>query len=200
MFAGGKTTAGGLAPDVHGKGKVVDMHQDGSLGFTETAAASGDGPSSAAQTWVVFLVDEQRYALEISEVERIVRAVEVKPLPQSPPHVLGIINMQSRILPVINLRHCLSRPERDIRLEDHFVVVHLSEISAVLPVDAALGSLEVFDTSALPDEKTRDRCLKKIIPHHEGVIYILDLEYIVLGDQSTATSDVTSLMRELEKV
>lgn len=41
---------------------------------------------------VVFTLDEQRYALHLAAVERIVRVVEVTPLPKSPEIVLGVVN------------------------------------------------------------------------------------------------------------
>ena len=93
---------------------------------------------------MLFLVDEQTYALQIGEVERIVRAVEVKPLPESPPHVRGIVNVQGRVLPVVDLRLRFGQPSRDIRLEDHFIIARTPTISVILPVDAALGSAEVL--------------------------------------------------------
>ena len=162
------------------------------------AVSDGAAAQSSFETWVVFLLDEQKYALQMEEVERIVRAVEVKPLPQSPPHVLGIVNMQGRILPVINLRLLFKRPLRDIRLEDHFIVARTSTISAILPVDAALGSLEVVDTTDLPNEKARDKYLRKIVPFHEEVVYTVDLERVVFADQAPEDSDLTSMMAGLE--
>lgn len=162
------------------------------------AASGGLDADGTIETWVVFLVDEQKYALQIDEVERIVRAVEVKPLPQSPPHVLGIINLQGRVIPVINLRKLLRRPERDLRLEDHFIVARSSTITAILPVDAALGSLEVVDTSELPDAKARDRYLRKIVPVNNEVVYTLDLDRIVLADRDPTESDLATLMAEVQ--
>jgi purine-binding chemotaxis protein CheW len=37
-------------------------------------------------------------------VERIVRVVEVTPLPKAPEIVLGVVNVQGQIIPVINIR------------------------------------------------------------------------------------------------
>ncbi|MBF8302857.1 MAG: cheW40H-4 [Candidatus Dadabacteria bacterium] len=53
---------------------------------------------------VVLTLDEQRYALHLSAVERIVRVVEVTPLPKAPEIVLGVVNVQGQIIPVINIR------------------------------------------------------------------------------------------------
>lgn len=53
---------------------------------------------------VVFAFDEQRYALHLSAVERIVRMVEITPLPKAPEIVLGVVNVQGRIVPIVNIR------------------------------------------------------------------------------------------------
>jgi purine-binding chemotaxis protein CheW len=162
------------------------------------AATEPGGTSGEMETWVVFLVDEQKYALKMEEVERIIRAVEVKPLPQSPPHILGIVNMHGRIVPVVDLRLLLRRPRRDLRLEDHFVVARTPTLAAILPVDAALGSLEVIDTSVETSEGGRDRYIRKIVPVRNEVIYTLDLERLVFADQSPTDSDFASVMSELQ--
>ncbi|MBN1631051.1 MAG: chemotaxis protein CheW [Thermoleophilia bacterium] len=161
--------------------------------------ANGGGPTGSTETWVLFSVDSQKYGLLIAEVERILRAVEVKPLPQSPPHVLGIINMQGAILPVIDLRYCLGRPERPIQPEDHFIVARTPTTIAVLPVDAALGSVEVPVGSDAAGEKARDRYLRKIVPWGHEVIYALDLERVVFGDESPEDSQLTSALQVMEK-
>jgi chemotaxis signal transduction protein len=59
---------------------------------------------------VVFTLDEQRYALHLDAVKRIVRAVEVTPLPKAPQIVLGVVNVQGKVIPVMNLRSRFSLP------------------------------------------------------------------------------------------
>ncbi len=53
---------------------------------------------------VVFTVDDQQYALNLVCVERVVRAVEVTHLPQAPETVLGVINFEGQVIPVVNTR------------------------------------------------------------------------------------------------
>src|SRR5881628_2852208 len=43
---------------------------------------------------VVFALDEQRYGLSLSSVERAARMVEITRLPKAPDIVLGVINVQ----------------------------------------------------------------------------------------------------------
>jgi purine-binding chemotaxis protein CheW len=176
------------------------MQSSGPWAYTEPVAATATGAVAGGpgETWVLFVVDEQIYALEIGEVERIVRAVEVKPLPEPPPHVLGIVNVQGRVLPVIDLRLRFGHPTRDIRLEDHFIVARTPGISVILPVDAALGSVEVSDGSAPRGQGAGGRCLRKVAPLDVGLVYALDLERVVFADQSPGDSDLASIIAGLQ--
>ncbi len=54
--------------------------------------------------YIVFTLDEQRYALHLSAVERVICVVEITPLPKAPEIVLGIINVGGQIIPVIDMR------------------------------------------------------------------------------------------------
>lgn len=52
---------------------------------------------------LVFILDEQQYALRLSAVERVLRAVAVTPMPKASGIVLGIVNVYGRALPAIDL-------------------------------------------------------------------------------------------------
>jgi purine-binding chemotaxis protein CheW len=49
---------------------------------------------------VNFNLDDQKYALFLSAVIRIIRVVEITSLPKAPEIVLGVINMHGLIIPV----------------------------------------------------------------------------------------------------
>ena len=53
---------------------------------------------NSADALVVFSLDEQKYALHLSRVEKIVGAVEITPLPKAPEIVLGVFNEVDPIL------------------------------------------------------------------------------------------------------
>jgi chemotaxis signal transduction protein len=161
-------------------------------------ATNGGATNDAAEICVFFLIDEQTYALQIGEVERIVRAVEVKPLPESPPHVCGVVNVQGKILPVVDLRVRFGQSSREIRPEDHFIIARTPNFSVVLPVDAALGSREVSGWVDPPDDDIRFRAVRKVVPLDLGVVYSLDLERVLFGAESPAESEFASVLEDLQ--
>ena len=118
---------------------------------------------------VVFTLDEQRYGLRLATVERVVRAVEVTPLPNAPEIVLGMINVQGRIIPVVNVRKRFRRPEREIGLSDQFIIARTLRRTVALVVDAV--------SDVVPCPEAQVVAAEKILPgleHFDGVLKIPD--------------------------
>lgn len=93
---------------------------------------------------LVFSLDDRRYALPLSVVERVVRAVEVTSVPDAPTTVKGLINVQGEVMPAIDMRGCLGLPEREVRLSDHLIVIRSDDRAAALMVDQVSGDLEAL--------------------------------------------------------
>jgi purine-binding chemotaxis protein CheW len=96
---------------------------------------------------VVFTLDEPRCALYLSAVERVVRAVEITPLPKAPEIVMGVVNVQGRIMPVIDVRSRFRLPAREMRLDDRFIIARTSSRPVALVVDSVAGVLKLEDSA-----------------------------------------------------
>ena len=109
-----------------------------------------------SDTFVTFLLDQQRYAVALAAVERAVRLVAITPLPGAPAVVAGVINAGGRVLPVIDLRVRLGLPTRPRRLSDQLLLVRLRQRAAALLVDAVTEPLALAadqldqETAGLP--------------------------------------------------
>ncbi len=93
--------------------------------------------------FVVFALDDHQYALALASVERVLRAVEISPLPGAPSNILGVINFQGRAVPVVNSRRVLGRPERDLDVEDVFVLVRNGGPTVALVADSVMPAREI---------------------------------------------------------
>ena len=70
-----------------------------------------------------FSVAGQEYALDIAEVQEIVQLPDrVSELPGTPGHVLGVISLRQRLLPLVSLRTLFGLPRLDYS-EQHRIVV-----------------------------------------------------------------------------
>jgi purine-binding chemotaxis protein CheW len=99
---------------------------------------------------VVFTLDEPRYALYLSAVERVVRGAEITPLPKAPEVVLGVINVQGEIILVMDIRKRLHLPARELDLGDQFILVRTARRRVALLVDSVVGCRQVRDREQVP--------------------------------------------------
>jgi purine-binding chemotaxis protein CheW len=90
---------------------------------------------SRTQHFVVFTLDQQYYALPLSHVERVVRAVEVTAVPNAPEVILGVVNVQGTIIPVVDLRRRFDLPRRAISLSDRLIIARTSRQTIGLVAD-----------------------------------------------------------------
>lgn len=119
--------------------------------------------------YVVFLLDGQRYALQLSTVERVIQVVDITPLPKGPEIVLGIINNQSQIIPVVDIRSRFRLPKKEISLSDQLIIANTSKRQVAILVDSTTGIIESPAEEIVSPER--------ILPHLnfiEGVIKLED--------------------------
>jgi purine-binding chemotaxis protein CheW len=75
---------------------------------------------------VSLAVDGQEYAFAIHEVDEIVRVPEqIAHVPHTQSHVLGLINLRNRLLPLVSLRRIFSLSELPLNENNRVVVVRL---------------------------------------------------------------------------
>ena len=140
---------------------------------------------------VVFRLDERRYALPLAVVERVVRAVDVTPLPKASPIVLGAINVHGRVLPVLNVRKRFLMPEREIGPADWFLLAHTARHTVVLVVDESEGVVErtqaevVLSTQIVPGLDHFPGVLRL----DDGLVLIHDLERFLSLDEARALDE-----------
>jgi purine-binding chemotaxis protein CheW len=91
---------------------------------------------------LAFTLDDWRYALELSTVERVYRAVAVTPLPGAPDIVQGIVNVRGVVLPVVDTRRRFRLPEKNLTPDDLLIITHSTGRLVALVVDDVTGVIE----------------------------------------------------------
>jgi purine-binding chemotaxis protein CheW len=127
---------------------------------------------------VAFALDGQRFAVSLSAVECVVRAVEITPLPKAPAIVLGVIDFHGQVLPVFNLRRRFRLPEREIDLNDHIIIARTSHRTVALVVDAVHGVTECAEDEIVTADAIVPglEYVAGVVKRPDGMIFIHDLE------------------------
>ena len=137
---------------------------------------------------IVFTLDNQRYALPLSASDRVVRMVAITLLPNAPEIILGVVNFQGRVMPVINMRRRFGLPEREFLPSDQIVIAHTSRRCVALVADAVLDVIACAGQSLIAAEDILPGVayVDGVVKLADGLIFIHDLDrFLSLDEEST---------------
>lgn len=137
---------------------------------------------------IIFTLDDQRYALPLPAVDRVVRMVAIIPLPKAPDVVLGVVNFQGWVIPIINMRRRFCLPEREIVLTDQLLVAHTARRPVALVADAVLDVIACSVESLIATENILPKVeyVEGVVKLTDGLIFIHDLDkFLSLEEESS---------------
>lgn len=119
---------------------------------------------------LLFRLDDRQCALNLEQVVRVVHAVDVSPLPGSPEVVVGAIDLHGEVAPVLNMRRRFGFAEREIGVEDQFIIARAKNRVVALAVDEVRGIVDGASYSIAQAEQIVGRSLD----HVDGVVQLED--------------------------
>ncbi|MBK1647582.1 chemotaxis protein CheW [Rhabdochromatium marinum] len=132
---------------------------------TRSDATEEEEEDSDELQLVSFDVAEQEYAIAIENVQEIVQVPEhIVKIPRSEQHVLGVMSLRNRLLPLVSLRRMFALPPHEMDEHSRIVVVSLGATSVGVVMDNVNEVLRVAkaEVEAMPGLLARDGDLTDI--------------------------------------
>lgn len=130
------------------------------------AADDGDADASGDELQLVsFKVAQQEYAIAIEDVQEIVQVPEtIIHVPHAAHHVVGVMTLRNRLLPVVDLRRMFGLPASPLDDKSRLIVLRLGGGAVALAVDGVSEVLRVARShvDAMPPLLAQDAALADI--------------------------------------
>ena len=135
--------------------------------------------------FVGFFLEGHGYAVPLSQVERVVHAVAVAPLPKAPDIVLGVINFSGRIIPVVDIRQRFRLPAKETELYDFLILARTSRREIAFTAETMAGVLDCPEEELIAAEKIVPglEYLQGVMRLRDGLIFIHDLDQLLSLDE-----------------
>ena len=129
-------------------------------------------------TLVTFRLGSERYALRSVDVEQVLPAARIGPLPHAPGVVAGTLVVAGEILPVFDVRAAIGVPKRPISVDDHFIVARTHARRVVLLTERAdeVVRVSAADIVAARAFSERGTFGASVVRMESGLCAILDLD------------------------
>lgn len=133
---------------------------------------------------LVFILDEQRFALPLGVVERVVRAVEITRFPEASPLFPGVIDVHGEVVPVIDLRARLGVSARPLVPGAKFVIAATARRRLALWVDqvAGVASWQAEDFVPAGTLPPASGHLSGVVRGGDGLVLVHDVDALLASD------------------
>lgn len=137
---------------------------------------------------VTFLIDSRRFGLPLHQVDSALRAVEPTPLPGAPPIIMGIFLLRGTVIPLFNTRRRMGFPEREVGINDEFLIARDGKKTMALLVDAVAGVVEYPPSALIPphDILPNLNLVAGVLQLQDGLLLINDLCAFLSLEESRA--------------
>jgi purine-binding chemotaxis protein CheW len=134
----------------------------------------------------LFSIGEDTYAIPVEVLIEIIISQKIFPVPTTPSHVLGVINLRGNIVPIVDIRPALSLPQRSvpgqiaiIKQESMMLGIIVDNVSAVISIPMSYIQPLPPETGLQQTAKNRTRFLRGIIHRDMAVAALLNIERVI---------------------
>jgi purine-binding chemotaxis protein CheW len=128
-----------------------------------TTVSTGNDPAPAAQAdaragkYLTFQLANEEFGIRVLKVREIMGLQEITAVPQTPPHIKGVINLRGKVVPVIDLRLKFGLPAAEYTPRTCIIVTQVQGESATVLMGIVVdGVSDVLSLTAPEIEDTPD--------------------------------------------
>jgi purine-binding chemotaxis protein CheW len=153
-------------------------------------------PAAEAESYQVltFVLGSETYGVDILRVQEIRGWSAVTKIPNSPPHVLGVLNLRGSIVPVVDLRKRFSLEQAEYTAVTVIIVLSVRGEAGRRDFGVVVdGVSDVVDVQASAVRPTPDLgCraatdhIRGLVPVNERMVVLLDLDRLIGAEMTEA--------------
>ena len=129
--------------------------------------------------WVTFHLAGETYAVNVMQVQEVLRVAEITPVPGAPDYVLGIINLRGNVVTVIDARKRMGLPPpmRDESSSIAIIEVHHQVVGILVDSVAEVVDLRPSEIDSAPNvgNEEASRYIQGVASRDGELLILLDL-------------------------
>ncbi len=141
----------------------------------------------AVLQWVTFRLEEETYAINVMQVQEVLRVTEIAPVPGAPVFVLGIINLRGNVVTVIDARKRIGLPSKDMDDDTRIVIIEAGDQVVGIVVDAVAEVMYVNESEieAAPSVGNDDssKYIQGVVSRDNHITILMDLNKLLTEEE-----------------
>ncbi|MDH5178636.1 MAG: chemotaxis protein CheW [Gammaproteobacteria bacterium] len=147
-----------------------------------------DAAKDPITQWVTFFLDNEKYGIQVMQVQEVLRVSDIAPVPGAPNYVLGIINLRGNVVTVIDSRKRFGLDEKDTDDSSRIVILEADNDQVVgILVDSVaevvlLRSSEIESAPNIGSEES-SRYIQGVCNKDNELLILVDVERLLTDEE-----------------
>jgi len=139
-----------------------------------------------------FSLAGQSYAIDIMKIRQIIRPIKIRPLPEAPQFVEGVINLRGAVIPIIDLRKRFGieiKPDKEPRV----IIVSIQRQVVGIVVDDVSEVIGISGVQIQPPPRLSgipSRFLSGACQYKDDILLILKLDEILTSEEKVSLAEM----------
>lgn len=143
--------------------------------------------------YLTFCLEGEEYGIGILRIKEIIGVMPITPVPQTPSHIKGVINLRGKVIPIVDLRLKFGMEQKDYTERTCIIVVEIKGEEGLMLVGIVVDSVsevlnikagDIDETPILGMESEKDYILG-MAKVNGGVKILLDIDKVLGGRELT---------------
>ena len=154
--------------------------------LVKTDAVAKNGESTQ---FISFMLADEEYGVEVLKVREIIRMTSITKIPNAPQHVEGIINLRSRVIPVISIRRRFNLPEHDSGSQSRIIIMDVCGSLVGFIVDGVSEVIRIRSSEIQPppslalSDGVGQEFITGVYGHADRLLIIIDINRMFSNDE-----------------
>lgn len=141
------------------------------------------GESNELERYLEFSLGGEGFAIPLLQVRELISVPETTPIPYSPTHFLGIMNLRGQVISVVDLRKKMKLKEGDDQAENAVIIIEIAGVNMGVVVDSinkvlAFSSGEVAKVPEIGTQVNAEY-IEGIYKNGDDLVVLLDLAKVL---------------------
>lgn len=162
------------------------------------------GTAQDVEQYLTFIMADEEYGVDILSVKEIRNWDSATPIPKSPDHVRGVINLRGTIVPIIDLRQCFGMEAIEYGPLTVVLVLQVTsergkrEVGIVVDAVSDVYSLDESQVKPAPDmgATININFIKGLASIDEKMVILLNIDRLLNQEDFTGVSDLHQAVTE----
>jgi purine-binding chemotaxis protein CheW len=146
------------------------------------------GATELAGTYAIVEIGPERYGVPVERIDQVIRMVQITRLPKPPRHVLGVINLRGRVIPVADGAELLGLSRGAYTAHSHIAVLKTGGDRLVAVLVGVVDDVAHVPAEAIEirERFAEDAVVRAAAKLPGGLVLLMDTDALLRGVKTPA--------------